>query len=139
MNSVMAAPKISAIDTLHRPWQLKQSEFLKKYGTDYTTGRLIRYWFNKRQTLKTETIGSGAVAAVVVIPLMKAVNSGSGWAFGLILLLGGTITAASVIFLVSFPRFISFSRKKLFVLLDGLTNGKPLPRKYQKRLHLSSN
>ena len=121
-------------DTSNKPWQLKKSDFLKKYGTDDASNNLIRYWFNKRHPLKTATIGSGAVVALTAVPLANALNSGSAWGFGLILLLGGAIISAGIVFLISFPRFISFSRKRLFHLLADLKKGKPLPTKYQKKM-----
>lgn len=130
---------IPSTDTLGKPWQLKKSAFLSKYGTDYTSSTLIRYWLNKRKALKWGTIIGGGAAALVAVPFISVLNTGSAWAFVTILYLGGAITIAGILFLISLPRFIFSSRKKLFLLLQDIKNGKPVPKKYQKKLFSRSN
>jgi len=139
MKSATAANSFCLTDTTSKPWQFKKSAFLSKYGTDYTSSTLIRYWLNKRKALKWGTIIGGGGAALVAVPFVSVLNSGSAWAFAPILYLGGAITIAGILFLVSFPRFIFSSRKKLFLLLQDIKNGKPIPKKYQKKLFSGSD
>jgi hypothetical protein len=121
------------MDTSYQPNSLKESAFLKQYGTDDTSRALILHWFTKRHLFSALTIlsGAGTVGLAVSPGSQKGTNSAAGfYAIGLVL--GIAVgTMVTIAFLIP---FLTHSRKKLLRLLTNYRDNGALPKKYRKKL-----
>jgi hypothetical protein len=112
---------------------LNRQQFLTNYGTDDTSSALINYWFGRRSASKymsivgTVTVGLGTIS----LNSVKSDSLGGLFSKGVFAL---AIVTGVIILLLSFTRFLLFSRKKLLRALKDYHNGKPLSKKLKNKI-----
>jgi hypothetical protein len=122
-------------DTSIKKQRLTKSWFLEKYGDNNNTKNFIEAWFFRRHFFSA-LAGLSGFGAVVLTAMQKS-GSGNSTAIDRPFLfdpaLGLAVAGAifSVIFIIP---VITHSRKKLLRILNSYKAGKPVPKKYKKKL-----
>jgi hypothetical protein len=115
---------------------LKEAILLKKYGDDDTCKALIKFWFGKRflATALSGLFWTGAAgSAIAVLKNSQNNRNPNGWfidtdAFFAVF---GTIVGAILVI-----PLLTHSRRKLVRILENYKAGKPLPKKYKRKIHI---
>jgi hypothetical protein len=117
------------------PNSLKEKFLMKKYGEDPAVRSFIHYWFLKRLGFAMLSGGGGALSIVFTTVISKSGGRNTTAADGALLppafLLAVIGALAWCTFLIF---FLIHSRKKLVHLLEDYKGGKPIAKKYQKRI-----
>jgi hypothetical protein len=118
------------------PKALKENTLLKKYGNDDTCQALIKYWFSKRYlaTALSGLFWTGAAgSAIAVLKNSQNNRNPNGWFIDMdaFFAVFGTIVGAILVI-----PLLTHSRRKLVRILENYKAGKPLPKKYKRKIHI---
>ena len=132
-NKVNGTVHISVPDTTAKPWRMKQSAFIEKYGTNEQTKAFIIRWFSKRFLFTSLSGLSGALTAGQV-PLALTAGKPSGEASNIAIGAVLGFALSSIITIVLLIPVFTYSRKKLYQLLEKHKNGEKIPKRFRKQL-----
>lgn len=121
-------------DTLSKPWRIKESAFLEKYGDSEKTKKFIRGWFTTRHVFTALSAVTGISTAGLALSLVSSAGSNSSAAgfYELAIVLGVTLGVfITGVFLIP---LLTHSRKKLYRILEKHKNGQEIPKKFKRQL-----
>jgi hypothetical protein len=136
-NELHASFSCNDADSSIHPNSLKKKILMKKYGENPAVRSFIHYWFSKRLVFAMFSGGGGSLSIVFTTAIPKSSSRNTTVADGALIppaLLFAVLGAlAGCILLIP---LLTHSRKKLVHLLEDYKAGRPIAKKYQKRIDL---
>lgn len=130
-----ASGNFNPTDTSNKPWRIKESAFIEKYGENEKAKTFIIGWFSKRHVFTALSILSGAGTVGLAVSIREpSQNSRDAYAGLIVAGLIFGVAAGTLITIGFFIPVLTHSRKKLYRLLEKHKNGEQLPKRYRKQL-----
>lgn len=118
-----------------KPWNMKKSEYLEKFGHDSTSRAVINMWFQKRKNsvIKLSTVVLPIIAAAVSNAIIAATMSEGVIILPAYIFIFGQIADLPILAIGAGQQFF-FSKKHLYKVLTSYEKTKTLPDYVSLRL-----